>query len=67
MTRSSLTPAELDRVQRLAELCEMNLSGAADCRAKGMHGAAFCHESLARDYARQAFALSSRVQARPSA
>ena len=59
--------ADIERAQRLAHLCELNLASAADCRAKRMHGAAHCCESLASDYSREAFALSASARPRTNA
>ncbi|MDY0978959.1 hypothetical protein [Stenotrophomonas sp. CFBP8994] len=67
MSRLRVEPAELQRTQRLAHLCELNLASATDCRAKRLHGAAFCCESLASDYSREAFELSAKAHPRADA
>lgn len=64
MIRPVQSHGDIERTQRLANLCELNLASAAQCRAKQLHGAAFCCDSLASDYSREAFALAAKASQR---
>lgn len=57
------TRQQVRDVQWFARLCETHARDAARCQAAGKPGAYLAHDGLARGYARQAFALSTRVVA----
>ncbi|MBH1477359.1 hypothetical protein I5U59_09670 [Stenotrophomonas maltophilia] len=64
MSAMKITRKELQRMQFLARMCEVHQRDAARCADQRMPGAKFAHDSIARDYSREAFELSCQVALR---
>lgn len=67
MSRVKLKRGELQHLKYVARLCESHTADAERCREKRMPGARLVHDSLAREYSREAFALAARAAARAAA